>query len=96
MRRRNVRFAILDQEHIVFCPVGTYFVKLAVFAVKTVAIAVIHVASLLRNSFEYICKMKELKQTDTEREENTAKSISNCIKSFLRFWRVCRKKKKTL
>ena len=36
----------------------------------------------------------ELKKTDTERERGTAKRITDCIMSVLKFWRLCRKKKK--
>ena len=37
----------------------------------------------------------ELKQSDTERERvKTAKRITDCIMSVLRFWRLCTKKKK--
>ena len=35
----------------------------------------------------------QLTQTDTERERKTAKKITSCIMSVLRFWRLCRKKK---
>jgi len=34
-------------------------------------------------------------RTDTERERRkTAKKITDCIMSVLRFWRICTKKKK--
>ena len=37
----------------------------------------------------------ELKQSDTERERvKTAKRITDCIMSVLRFWKLCTYKKK--
>ncbi len=48
-----------------------------------------------RISFVFIVKMTaELKKTDTERDRGTAKRITDCILSVLKFWRICRKKKK--
>ena len=39
-------------------------------------------------------KEPELKQSDTQREEKMSKRIASCIMSVLRFWRLCRTKKK--
>ena len=39
-------------------------------------------------------KTNELTQSDTERERKTAKKITACLMSILKFWRLCKKKKK--
>ena len=44
-------------------------------------------------SFQY--PKEGVPHTDTERErQKTAKKLTDCIMSILRFWRICTKKKK--